>query len=371
MSASQRESTMEFGSYWYTDTEKKPIEWIIIDSKGDKKLLLSKYVLELKEFNRVRLKPITWAECSLRLWLNQEFYELAFNEAERERICTVKNKTLPSYGCGVTIDGGKATEDKLFLLSKEEFNSLDDNIKLAKATPRATRTLYNGEVMENGWWWLRSVSSSKPCIMYSSDGKATGGISAGNDFIGVRPAMWVNFGKEKYEYIREEIEYMELGSYYQSSSEVKEPIKWRVLKKEGDRALLISCKILEGQAFNTAESATWEGSYMRKYLNGEFLNTAFNDEERKRLKSEIMLLSIDEMIELFDSNEDRISYEITDEAKKKGIQFLSIGKSFVWLRPNEETSNPPMMNCEGALAFQGLGASIPLGIMPAVWVSLK
>ena len=73
------------------------------------------------------------------------------------------------------------------------------------------------------------------------------------------------------------------GSYEQDNNKSrKEPIEWRVLKVNGDLALVISEKILDCRPYNETRTAvTWETSSIRKWLNGTFLNAAFTEAEKK------------------------------------------------------------------------------------------
>lgn len=59
------------------------------------------------------------------------------------------------------------------------------------------------------------------------------------------------------------------GSYYQSSSEFKEPIKWRVLSVEGNDAFLLADTNLDMLSYNDDfVTCTWEGCTIRSWLNG-------------------------------------------------------------------------------------------------------
>ena len=360
------EKSIEFGSYWFTENEKKPIEWIEIDSDGDRKLLISKYVIELKPFNDERLKRTSWAECSLRKWLNEDFFNEAFTQDEREKICTVKNKNLDNdTGVGI-VEGGRSTEDKIFLISKEEFSKLDYEVALGISTPYASNKGLTSVGSKYEWWWTRSVSfSSRACIMYSVNGDCTAGGSAHTETVGVRPVMWVNFGNEKYEYIREEIEYIHLGSYYQENLDKKTPIKWRVLKRFEDRALLVACDALDYQPYDVNSNSNWKECSLRKWLNKEFLNTAFNDEEKKKIKGEITLLDVEQMMNLFDGYEDRADFKITKYVKATG-RDSELG--FLWLYSDGEYCNPAMMTRGGHLSFTGICGSFPQWIRPAMWI---
>ncbi len=86
-----------------------------------------------------------------------------------------------------------------------------------------------------------------------------------------------------------------------------EPIKWRILKVEGNQALLLSDIALDDQRYNLAnEKITWETSTIRSWLNGygssanaqgidysskNFINSAFTAEERAEIAdTEVMNL---------------------------------------------------------------------------------
>ena len=61
-----------------------------------------------------------------------------------------------------------------------------------------------------------------------------------------------------------------------------EPIKWRVLQSENGEAFLLSDVILDNQNYNE-DYSTWEESSLRSWLNGEFMNRAFSDEEKEKI----------------------------------------------------------------------------------------
>ncbi len=64
----------------------------------------------------------------------------------------------------------------------------------------------------------------------------------------------------------------------------EEDIEWIVLQKEDDTVLLLSRLILDSKPYNdTLEDITWENSTLRKWLNGNFYNHAFSEDERARI----------------------------------------------------------------------------------------
>lgn len=76
------------------------------------------------------------------------------------------------------------------------------------------------------------------------------------------------------------------GQYEQDNdtSNGKEEIYWIVKDKQDDKLLLASCYILDIQPYHGVnEQVTWETCDLRAWLNGEFLDNAFSDEEMKSI----------------------------------------------------------------------------------------
>ena len=247
--------TVLFGSYVQTpDADPEPLEWYVIAQKEIRQLLLSKYVLVNMPYNESKPvmadnfgqavtftptnlgpKEVTWETCSLRLWLNSEFIETAFTEAEQLRIAEMllENKDNEDFGT----DGGNDTLDKVFCLSIGELKEYLDITKtwkqiqqehekteyfnaqgkidyskiytfdpaykdlVAHATKRAEirgiygRTSGEGSLFDGcSVWWLRSPGygpEGAACVL--ADGRVdSNGMSVNTPHYGVRPALWLN-----------------------------------------------------------------------------------------------------------------------------------------------------------------------------------
>ena len=186
--------TIEFGNYPQDkDGTEKPIEWIVMKKEGNQVLLLSKYVLDAKPYNE-ELEEVTWETSDIRQWLNNEFYTTAFNKAEKAKIQTslIKNEDNSKYGT----NGGNDTEDKVFLLSEKETETLFSNKeeRIAKATEYATKSGVYVNEEKAACWWLRSPG-------YKSDNAAEvdydgwvyrHGYDVDGNHDGVRPALHLN-----------------------------------------------------------------------------------------------------------------------------------------------------------------------------------
>ena len=186
--------TIEFGNYPQDkDGTEKPIEWIVMKNEGNQVLLLSKYVLDAKPYNK-ELKAVTWETSDIRQWLNNEFYTTAFNKTEKAKIQTslIKNEDNSKYGTS----GGNDTEDKVFLLSEKEAETLfsNDDERIAKVTGYAEKSGVYVNEEKVAWWWLRSPGRySSSAAVVGSDGWVYGdGSIVSGAYDGVRPALHLN-----------------------------------------------------------------------------------------------------------------------------------------------------------------------------------
>ena len=186
--------TIEFGNYPQDkDGTEKPIEWIVMKKEGNQVLLLSKYVLDAKPYNK-EWEDVTWETSDIRQWLNNEFYTTAFNKAEKAKIQTslIKNEDNSKYGT----NGGNDTEDKVFLLSEKETETLFSNKeeRIAKATEYATKSGVYVNEEKAAWWWLRSPGDNSKneaeVWNYGWVGRSGDDVDCSND--GVRPALHLN-----------------------------------------------------------------------------------------------------------------------------------------------------------------------------------
>ena len=111
---------------------------------------------------------------------------------------------------------------------------------------------------------------------------------------------------------------VELGSYIlNSDSNEKEKITWDVLDKKDGSLLLVSHNVLEVLPYNRNSSKKnegWADSYIRSWLNSDFYNEAFDDEEKKR----VILSVVDnpdssEMFEMLGEHADIKDNEATED----------------------------------------------------------
>ena len=188
--------TYIFGSYEQDDNAQdgtEAIEWIVLDkSENEQKILLiSKYALDGKKFEGESSKA-TWDTCSLRSWLNYDFYNQAFSEKERNRIkeTTVKAEWNREFD----VNPGKDTLNKVFLLSRKEAEMYFSGQSARRC--RCTYYGYTADVAQNEGedacnWWLRSPGKSEREVAYINYNGEFGSKEV-YAHLAVRPAIWIS-----------------------------------------------------------------------------------------------------------------------------------------------------------------------------------
>ena len=131
-------------------------------------------------------------------------------------------------------------------------------------------------------------------------------------------------------------ELLGFGSFEQDNDAADgvEPIQWRILDAQGERITLISVDTLLGRAIDEAGKA-WADSALRGYLNGEFLQSAFTEEEHALLLSNadgdsVTILTEAEAEALFQTAEDRQS-RLTQAAEAE-LGFAFRDGALWWLQ---------------------------------------
>ncbi len=221
------EGYIVFGHYEQDADESngpEPIEWEVLEDNGDSMLLVSRYILDVQPYDTEG--DVTWESCSLRRWLNNDFFNTAFTDEEQSKVQMTILSNPDNVNSGAK--GGNDTEDKMFILSAEEiinlysFNSWYDGdesgyCQMLIVNPTAqsmnngilnfaiTQQEYNDKLLMVGYdencigllgaqWWLRSpgFDNDFACIV-ESDGWTGWGPTVNVDALcfGVRPAFYL------------------------------------------------------------------------------------------------------------------------------------------------------------------------------------
>ena len=186
------------------------IDWRVLEISDGKALILSEYLLKEMQYNN-KYTGMTWAECSLREYLNGKFYDDTFKGDEKALIAEAAIETADNPWFGTP--GGKSTKDRLFLLSIEEViryfgdsgelenrqadaRGIDDQYSLQRIATYSNNTEYAS------WWWLRSPGDNdrSAAIINRFGGLRICGVDVTlpehppEGLGGVRPALWLKIG---------------------------------------------------------------------------------------------------------------------------------------------------------------------------------
>lgn len=207
--AAQPGKYITFGHYPQTSEgkDKTPIEWLILERDGLNALVVSKYGLDAQPYN-ISYTDVTWEKCSLRTWLNDTFYNKAFNADAQAAILTTNVDNSKNQGNSeYSTNGGNNTMDKVFLLSYAEANrhfDIESWNDAALIEPTAYAIAQGAEIYDDDDddddddnvnrvdWWLRSPGYSQNVATIVDCGGASLVDFVNDTQTSVRPAMWVN-----------------------------------------------------------------------------------------------------------------------------------------------------------------------------------
>ena len=214
-----------FGRYPQTTsgTDSTPIWWFVLDydSVNRRALLISWYGLDTQPYNTEKAY-VTWEQCTLRAWLNNDFLNKAFTAKERSAILLtdLDNSDIArlddrtAVGSAPANPGGSNTRDKIFLLSEKEATKYfgvqnwdvrgsRDNIlasveptpwaiqqgalKYTKIVPRYTES---GAIA--GYWLLRTYVTGNNVITAVDSNGSFWGFQVDDKDSCIRPALWID-----------------------------------------------------------------------------------------------------------------------------------------------------------------------------------
>lgn len=189
-------------------------EWLIIEVKEDKALLLTKDIIELRDYHNKAI-DINWKDCELRRYLNDEFYN-KFSDKDRARIIETSN--INPDNLWYKADGGENTMDHIFILSIDDVvrTYFGDSSRLLDYPGKNQRYWFQRKDENNikrrtefmnspWWWWIRTPGKNNRVAVYihgdGNIGIQGNGVSKRNTNVihqltndnrgGVRPALWI------------------------------------------------------------------------------------------------------------------------------------------------------------------------------------
>ena len=181
----------KFGSY-YQDADvqpPEPIKWRVLAVDGDDAFLLADKNLDCKPYNE-EYENVTWERCMLRKWLNEDFYNEAFDAGEKKATDKVYLLSISEVG-----NAAYGFDTTFYKFSKTREAKNTDYAKMNNAYS-STDSGRAG----NGYWWLRSPGSDSGHAAYVSIGGYgyNYGYNVVNSEYAVRPALHINLSSSSW-----------------------------------------------------------------------------------------------------------------------------------------------------------------------------
>ena len=174
--------------------------WQVLAVQNGKALLLSRYGIERSCFNTNNAGQ-TWANSTVRKWLNGTFYSQAFSRGEAAAILEsfvneAEDQASRSFAPKRI---GESTYDRVFLLSYADLMTYVPNVRDRQCVPTnhalSEGCNYSDTVYLNGqptcWWWLRSPAYRNNALAVNNSGVVEACMMS-QSYGALRPAMWVD-----------------------------------------------------------------------------------------------------------------------------------------------------------------------------------
>lgn len=174
------------------DTKIRDIEWYVVKKEKGLAMLLAVGILDVIPHTFTDENDRKWSNSSLREFLNNYFYENAFNEKEKELIVPTKLNSV--YGNGLT----ETITDKVFLIdSVEKTFPLFRRKALGRCYGYPRMPLEYGVFQKHKSYryWLRGVGPNGSG-RFGVGGKTREGAWSDEGkylFAGLRPTIWVRY----------------------------------------------------------------------------------------------------------------------------------------------------------------------------------
>lgn len=425
-------SEVYFGRYEHDDDLSNgpdPLPWQVIAVEDNRALLLTRDVISFEGNSgyfyiniNMYLQNDTgdgssginwagrtnWENSELRYSLNTDFLDEAFLPEEQKAILTtlVKAEPHPLSDAGVV---GNDTQDKIFILSYSEVERYlpeptmrlsqliqTDRSRLGDSIPDTPTAAWHLRVPQLAALYKTSYRYVHTCGI-SKDGELVRDIFGDGGDVGYRLACWVDLDAAKglmqpvpEENLDRYADYtvgtsIMLGSYRQGNASIDgvEPIEWIIVKREGTRAMVLSKYALDAMKYSRFDTATWESSEIRRWLNDEFLKTAFTQEEeaviaqryvdlgkgKRNTQDKVFLMCRQDVEAVWPELEGRAA-QATPYALSKEMPYTNEkGECRWWLCFSNNRKKGDSVRYDGKFSSDPV-KTYTLGVRPAMWINL-
>ncbi|SFA84915.1 hypothetical protein SAMN05216249_103153 [Acetitomaculum ruminis DSM 5522] len=157
--------------------------------------------------------------------------------------------------------------------------------------------------------------------------------------------------------------------------------RWLILAKESNKALILSEYVVGEREFNEKEGkTTWEECSLRKWLNKDFINDAFSEEEREIIAETSLHTGNSEEYESFGGKDtrDKVFLLSIDEVKRYLEETHNMEGKLTdgtivawWLRSPGLTNEYAACVCGyGEIGEAGLYSTYKGSVRPAMWIDI-
>ncbi len=167
ISDSQIDDVVVFGRY----------TWYVTDKTAGICTLLCQGPVAYMPYNDSST-DITWENCSLRRWLNEDFYNSKFSAGEKA-VIEISHNTFTEDDSSYGMDCGNETDDRVYLFSYTEAMAVSDDTRDCGVD-----------------WWVRSPGKRQDTAVFIGLGSPDlMGTDVGYDFA-IRPAIRVRYSDQ-------------------------------------------------------------------------------------------------------------------------------------------------------------------------------
>ena len=190
---------------------------------------------------------------------------------------------------------------------------------------------------------------------------------------------------------------IKFGSYEQDGNFAngQEEIEWVVLAKDSNKMLVMTNDCIEQKKYNeTYVATTWDTSDLRKWLNNEFIQTAFSDEQKDYLltttvkaeknpvhhthggydtEDKVFILSASEYEKYCTYDEAKLGQINPYVVSKGAYENLSLHTGHWWLRtPGIAMGRAAYVTSSGTLTYYGeIIESVIYCVRPVMWIDVS
>ena len=198
--------------YWF---KYEPIKWRVLTESGNRAFLMCDIAIDSQkyyhDYNEIRtidgktVYPNNYAESEIRKWLNETFYNTAFNDLQKAIIRTTSvdnsarstnpfnnatcwNNGENEYACENTLD-------KVFLLSEYEVTNptygFSSDVHNNSARQLKSSDYAKSQGCYNDWWLRSSFYESYKLVGFVIDGGRASNFVVVYYTSGIVPALWI------------------------------------------------------------------------------------------------------------------------------------------------------------------------------------